>query len=124
MIAPLRAWLVPVRRRQRRSHTGVRPVPEALESRDVLSISIAANFGGLMPPVVGVTLPQPTVSGIEDVSLVLEPSRADPQLLTDAADGKVLQHVKITLNDGAGGTDSIHLRDALITSIHLVQGQN
>jgi type VI protein secretion system component Hcp len=90
----------------------------------VLSISIAVNFGGLMPPVVSVTLPQPTVSGVQDASLVLKPSAADPQLFKDAADGKVLRHVKITLSDGAEGRDTIHLTDALITSIHLVQGQN
>jgi hypothetical protein len=35
-----------------------------------------------------------------------------------------LRHVKITLSDGAEGRDTIHLRDARITSIQLVQGQN
>jgi type VI protein secretion system component Hcp len=124
MIAPLRAWLVPVRRRPRRSRTGVRPGPEALESRDVLSLSIAADFNGLMPPVVSGTLPQPTVSGIQDVSLVLKPSAANPQLFKDAAEGKVLRHVNITLSDGVGGRDTIRLKDALITSIQLILGQN
>jgi type VI protein secretion system component Hcp len=124
MIARLPAWLVPVRRRPRRSRTRIRPIPEALESREVLSISIAVNFGGLMPPVVSANLPQPTVSGIEDISLVLKPSAAAPQLFKDAANGTVLRHVKITLSDGAGGRDSIHLSNALITSIHVVQGQN
>jgi type VI protein secretion system component Hcp len=124
MIARLLAWLVPVRRRPRRSRTGVRPVPEALESREVLSISIAVNLGGLLPPVVSVTLPQPTVSGVQDVSLVLRPSAADPQLFKDAADGTVLRHVKITLSDGAEGRDKIHLSDARISSIHVIQGQN
>jgi hypothetical protein len=110
--------------RRRRSRTRVRPVPEALESREVLSLSIAANFNALMPPVVGVTLPQPTLSGTQDVSLVLKPSAADPQLFQDAAAGKFLRHVKITLSDGVGGTDTIHLSDALITSIQYVQGND
>jgi type VI protein secretion system component Hcp len=110
--------------RRRRSRTGLRPVPEALESREVLSLSIAANFNGLIPPVVSVTLPQPTVSGTQDVSLILKPSAADPQLFQDAADGKVLRHVKITLSDGVGGRDTIRFRNALITSIQLVQGNN
>jgi hypothetical protein len=90
----------------------------------MLSLSIAANFDGLTPPVVGVTLPQPTVSGTQDVSLVLEASAADPQLFQDAAAGKGLRHVKIILSDGVGGRDMIRLTNALITSIQLVQGNN
>jgi len=123
MIAVLRSWLVPPGR-PRRTGPAVRPVPEALETRAVLSGSITANIGGLTPPVVSVSLPQPGGSGVQDVSLVLRPSADDPQLLREFGTGKVLHQVQITLSDGLHGKDTIHLKDALITSYHLIQDPN
>ncbi len=64
MIAVLRSWLVPAGRRLRRTRPAAHPVAEALETRAVLSGSIAASIGGLTPPVVSLTLPQPTGSGV------------------------------------------------------------
>jgi type VI protein secretion system component Hcp len=90
----------------------------------VLSISIAANLGGLTPPVVSVFLPQPDGSGIQDVSLVLKASAADPKLFMEAANGQILRQVKITLSDGAQGNDTIHLKDVVIASIQLIPVQN
>jgi type VI protein secretion system component Hcp len=121
MIAVLRSWLVPTSRRPRRNCFAARPVPEALETRAVLSDSITASIGGLMPPVVSVTLTQPTGSGVQEVSLNLKPSADDPQLFRDVVTGKILHNVKITLSDGAHGKDTIGLNDAVITSYRLIQ---
>jgi hypothetical protein len=122
MIALLCPWLMPSRRRPRRSNPAIRPVAEALEARAVLSGSIDANIDGLKPPVVSVTLPQPSVSGVQDVSLILRPSADDPQLLRDSLIGRLLGRVVITLHDGQHGKDGIFLKDAVITSFRIVEG--
>jgi len=124
MIAMLRSWLMPAGRRPRHAHPTARPVTEALETRAVLSGSIAANIGGLMPPVVSLTLPQPTGSGAQDVTLILRPSADDPQLIRDSLIGKILHKVNITLSDGKHGKDTIHLRNAVITSYQVIQNPN
>lgn len=122
MLAVLRSRLTPTGRQPHRTSHAMRPLMEALETRAVLSISITANIGGLTPPVESVTLPQPTGSGVQDVSLILRPSADDPQLFREGATGKILHAVTITLNDGKLGTDTITLTDAVIASYRLVPG--
>jgi len=122
MLAALRTWLKPAAGRPYRALLCVRPQIEALETRAVLSISITANIGGLTPPVTSVTLPRPMGAGLQDVSLILRASAEDQQLFRDAAAGRILQHVKITLSDGERGTDTIDMTDAVISSYRLVPG--
>ena len=116
MITVPRFWHTSAARRPRRTRPTARPLTEPLEPRAVLSASITANIGGLTPPVVSVTVPQPGGSGKQDVSLILTPSVADTQLFTDLLSGKILQKVSITRSDGEHGKDTIGLRDALISS--------
>jgi hypothetical protein len=87
----------------------------------VLSGSITVSLDGLTPPVVSVSLPQPGGAGVLDVSLILRPSADDRQLLRDFLLGQPLRRVQITLSDGAHGQDTIHLRNAVITSYRLTQ---
>jgi type VI protein secretion system component Hcp len=111
----------PTRRPRRMRHTA-KPVAEDLESRTVLAVSVTANIGGPALPVVSMNLPQPTSAEVQKVFLILKASSADVQLARDAALGKVLHDVKITLSDSADGSDTIELTDALITSFRLVPG--
>jgi type VI protein secretion system component Hcp len=120
MITVLGSWLMPAARRPRRLRPTAQPLVEALETRTVLSISITANIGGVMPPVVSLTIPQPTNSRVQKISLVVKLSSADQQLFRDAATGKNLHNVSITLSDGENGTDTIDLNDAFITSYRLM----
>jgi type VI protein secretion system component Hcp len=117
-----------LRSRRRPASRGPRrtawPFVEALETRTVLSVSITANIGGVTPPVISVTLPQPTRSGTETVSLTLRLSSDEQQLFRDAANGRILHNVSITLSNGKQLNDTIDLRDALIASYRLVAGAN
>jgi type VI protein secretion system component Hcp len=112
------------RRRPRHHKAVTRPVAEVLETRALLAGSITANIAGLTPPVVSMTFPQPTGSGVQDVSLILRESKDDPRLAVDFASGKILHKVEITLSDGHNGQDTIHLRNALITSYQVIPGSN
>ena len=117
----LRSLLSPRGRRPRRPRTVILAVTEALEHRVVPSASISAAIDGLSPPVLGLTLPQPTASGTQVVSLTLRQSSADPQLLRDVATGKRLGKIQITLNDtDKGKADTITLTNALISSFKVV----
>jgi hypothetical protein len=122
MIDVLRSWLMLAGRRPRPTRHAARPVGEDLEARVVLAGSVTASIGGLTPPVVSVTIPQSTRSGVQDISLILKPSADDPQLLKDFLAGKPLRDVRVTLSDGQLGKDRIRLRDALITSYQLIPG--
>jgi type VI protein secretion system component Hcp len=124
MIALLYPWRIPGSRRPRHRQAVTRPIAEALETRSLLAGSISANIAGLTPPVVSMTLPQPAGSGVQDVSLILRASKDDPQLAIDSASGKILHKVEITLSDGHNGQDTIHLRNALITSFQVMPGSN
>jgi type VI protein secretion system component Hcp len=124
MIDLLYPWCIPGIRRPRHRQAVTRPIAEALETRSLLAGSITTNIAGLTPPVVSMTLPQPTGSGVQDVSLILRESKDDPQLAIDSASGKILHKVAITLSDGHNGQDTIHLRNALITSFQVMPGSN
>ena len=117
----LRSLLAPRVHRPRRPRTVILAVTEALEHRVVPSASISAAIDGLSPPVLSLTLPQPTASGSQVVSLTLAQSSADPQLLRDLVIGKHLNKIQITLNDKVKGNfDMITLADALISSFKVV----
>jgi len=122
MIAVLRSWLVPAARRQRRNRRIAQPLTEALETRTVLSVSITANIDGVMPAVVSLTTPQPTASGAQEISLVVKLSEGVTKLHLDAASGKILHNVSITLSDVENGTETIDLIDAVIASYRFIQG--
>ena len=122
MIAALCSWLMPAARQSRRRRPTAVPLAEALETRTVLSVSITANIGGVLPAVVSVTLPQPTRVGAQEVSLILRPSAALQQLARDAALGKTLHNVSITLSDGENGQDTIDFTRAVIASFRLIAG--
>lgn len=107
--------------RRHRCRRVIRPAAEPLEDRAVPAGSITATFDGLAVPATEVTLPQPPSNGEQLVSLTLRASSAIPTLFRDAASGKILKSVAITL-DQIGNTtkDTITLTSALIASVKVV----
>ncbi len=120
MIALFRSWLAPARR-QRRIRHAARPLAEALEIRSVLSVSITANIGGVTPTVLSLSIPQPATPETQDISLVLKLNKGVTKLFHDAASGKVLHNVTITLSSGRRQKDTIDLIHAVVASYQLVQ---
>jgi type VI protein secretion system component Hcp len=121
MIATPSSWFMAATRpgpcRARRL---AQPVADALETRRVLSNSISTNIGGLIQPVLSLTIPAPAAgSEAQDLSMVVNISHNDQKLFKDAETGKVLRNVSITLNSGKHAKDTITLVDAVIASYQL-----
>ena len=111
-------WLIRMRRRR----PTVCPIAEALETRTAPAVSVTASIGGLALPVISVTLPQPGSSVLQKVSLIVKSSSVDQQLHQEAALGKSVHDVTITLSDGTDGKDTIQLTNTFITSYRLIPG--
>jgi type VI protein secretion system component Hcp len=83
--------------------------------------SITATIDGITPAVVSLTIPRPTSSGAQDISLVVKVSEGVKNLFADTETGKVIPEVEISLDQvGNGSIETISLTNALISSIQFV----